>query len=80
MDLEVRELELEIDGDLNPAKFMGKSDEPRAGYEEIRVDITADVDATDETIQQWLSAVEERCPVSDNLAHETPLALDFTSR
>ncbi|WP_136603511.1 OsmC family protein [Salinigranum halophilum] len=80
MDLDVRNLELAIDGDLNPAKFMGKSDDPRAGYEEIRVDITADVDAADETLEQWLSAVEERCPVSDNLAHKTPIDLSFTSR
>jgi uncharacterized OsmC-like protein len=80
MDIEVHGLELAIDGDLDPAKFMGKSDEPRAGYQEVRVDITADVDASDETVQQWLSAVEERCPVSDNLAHETPIDLSFTAR
>ncbi|SFR37983.1 Uncharacterized OsmC-related protein [Halogeometricum rufum] len=80
MDLDVRDLEIEIDGDLDPAKFMGESDESRAGYQEVRVDISADVDATDETIQTWLSAVEERCPVSDNLSHETPLAVSFESR
>jgi len=80
MDLDVRNLEITIEGDLNPAKFMGKSDEPRAGYQEIRVDVSADVDATDETIQTWLSTVEERCPVSDNLANGTPVALDFTPR
>ena len=80
MDLDVRDLEITIDGDLNPAKFMGKSDESRAGYEEIRVDIAADVDATDETIQTWLSMVEERCPVSDNLTNGTPLDLAFSSR
>ena len=80
MDLDVRDLEITIDGDLDPAKFMGKSDESRAGYEEIRVDIAADVDATDETIQTWLSMVEERCPVSDNLTNGTPLDLAFSSR
>ena len=80
MELDVRALEITLDGDLDPAKFMGKSDEARAGYQEIRVDITADVDATDETIQTWLAAVEERCPVSDNLAHETPIALTFSAR
>lgn len=80
MDLDVHNLEISIDGDLNPAKFMGKSDESRAGYEEIRVDISADVDATNETIQTWLSMVEERCPVSDNLTNGTPLALAFSSR
>jgi uncharacterized OsmC-like protein len=80
MDLEVRDLEIEIDGDLDPAKFMGKSDESRAGYQEVRVDVSADVDAPDETIQTWLSAVEERCPVSDNLGNETPLAVSFDDR
>ncbi|KTG31007.1 OsmC family protein [Haloferax profundi] len=78
MDLDVRDLEINIAGDLDPAKFMGMSDEHRAGYEEIRVDISADVDASDETIQTWLSTVEERCPVSDNLTNGTPLALSFT--
>jgi uncharacterized OsmC-like protein len=80
MDLEVRDLEITIDGDLDPAKFMGKSDEARAGYQELRVEIAADVDATDEAIEQWLSAVEERCPVSDNLAHDTPVAVTFDAR
>jgi uncharacterized OsmC-like protein len=80
MELDVRDLEIEIDGDLDPAKFMGKSDESRAGYQEVRVDISADVDATDERIQTWLSAVEERCPVSDNMGNETPIALSFDSR
>ncbi|KAB1192346.1 OsmC family peroxiredoxin [Haloferax sp. MBLA0076] len=78
MDLDVRDLEINIAGDLDPAKFMGMSDDSRAGYEEIRVDISATVDASDETIQTWLSAVEERCPVSDNLTNGTPLALSFT--
>ncbi|ELZ93051.1 OsmC family protein [Haloferax sulfurifontis] len=80
MDLDVRDLEIAIEGDLDPAKFMGKRDDARAGYEEIRVAVTADVDADAETIGAWLSAVEARCPVSDNLSTATPLALSFDRR
>ncbi|MGB9957517.1 OsmC family protein [Haloferax prahovense] len=80
MDLDVRDLEISIEGDLNPAKFMGKRDDGRAGYEEIRVVVTADVDADEATIDAWLTAVESRCPVSDNLTNATPLALSFDRR
>ncbi|MCO8268096.1 OsmC family protein [Haloferax sp. AB510] len=80
MDLDVRDLEISIEGDLNPAKFMGKRDDGRAGYEEIRVAVTADVDADEATIDAWLTAVESRCPVSDNLTNATPLALSFDRR
>ncbi|CQR50937.1 OsmC family protein [Haloferax massiliensis] len=80
MDLDVRDLEIAIEGDLDPGKFMGKREDGRAGYEEIRVAVTADVDADAETIGAWLSAVEARCPVSDNLNNATPLALSFDRR
>ncbi|ELK55502.1 OsmC family protein [Haloferax volcanii] len=80
MDLDVRDLEIAIEGDLNPATFMGKREDGRAGYQEIRVAVTADVDADAETIDAWLAAVEARCPVSDNLRNATPLALSFDRR
>jgi len=80
MDLDVRDLEIAIEGDLNPATFMGKREDGRAGYQEIRVAVTADADADAETIDAWLAAVEARCPVSDNLRNATPLALSFDRR
>jgi uncharacterized OsmC-like protein len=78
MDLEVRDLSIDLEGDLDPAKFAGRDDDPRAGYQAIRVDVSADVDADPETIDAWLSAVEERCPVSDNLGDPTPVDVDFS--
>ncbi|KAB1197176.1 MULTISPECIES: OsmC family protein [Haloferax] len=80
MDLDVQNLEISLEGGLDPATFMGKSDDERAGFQEIRVNVTADVDASGETIRTWLSTVEARCPVSDNLANGTPLALSFTNQ
>lgn len=80
MGFEIRSFEVDIGGELNPAKFMGKSDESRAGYESIKATMKVDTDADEETLKEWVRVVEERCPVSDNLANATPLSIDYRSR
>jgi uncharacterized OsmC-like protein len=32
-----------------------------------------DTDAYEETLKRWVEAVEDRCPVSDNLGNSTPV-------
>lgn len=73
MGFELKGMTIDISGELDPARFMGKSDEVRAGYQSIEVEIDADCDASKEVLAEWLEAVESRCPVSDNLANETPV-------
>ena len=77
MGIHLNGLEIELEGDLNPARFVGKSMEDRAGYKEIRVMIKPDTDADRATLDQWIKAVENRCPVSDNLANATPLHISL---
>ena len=71
-------LEIQVEGDLDPAKFMGKPTEERTGYQEVRVALKPDTDADQAALEKWLALLEERCPVSDNLAHETPLKLSLS--
>jgi uncharacterized OsmC-like protein len=66
---------MELDGNLDPARFMGKSKEERAGFKGIEVKIHADADTDEETLSKWVEQIEERCPVSDNLTHETPVQI-----
>ncbi|SMB87141.1 Uncharacterized OsmC-related protein [Desulfonispora thiosulfatigenes DSM 11270] len=79
MKFELKGMELEIEGNLDPAKFMGKSNKERAGYKELRVSINpdVDVDVDQETLDKWLAAVEARCPVSDNLGNITPVKISL---
>ncbi|MFZ7133622.1 MAG: OsmC family protein [Eubacteriales bacterium] len=79
MGFELRGLEIEIEGVLNPAKFMGKSDEERTGFKTIEVIMKADTDADEETLAKWLKVVEGRCPVSDNIANVTPIRITLGS-
>lgn len=71
MGISLKKLKMEVSGSLNPAKFMGRSSEERAGYKSIVVLIDVESDASAEELERWRGQVEERCPVSDNLSSGT---------
>jgi len=53
--------------------LFGKSYEDRAGYKEITAEMKVDTNADEETLKRWVEAVEDRCPVTDNLGNSTPV-------
>lgn len=75
MGFELKGLEFEVEGDLNPAKLYGKPGGNRAGFEEIRVNILPDTDVAEDILKKWLETVKKRCPVSDNLENPTPVKI-----
>ncbi len=77
MGFELRSLQIEIAGNLNPARLFGQSNEERAGYKTIVVKMIPDCDVEDATLEKWLHAVEQRCPVSDNLQNITPVKVEL---
>ena len=83
MDLEIKSLGVDLEGELNPARFQGADVDSRAGYQQITASIQAELtDASgtpvdDETERAWLDRTEDRCPVSDTLAAETPIGLSL---
>ena len=76
MNFELRGVKIDISGDLNPARLFGLSYEDRAGYKQIEVRIKPDCDADAETLKKWKEAIENRCPVSDNLQNPTPVKIE----
>ncbi len=73
MKFKINDLQFSIEGDLDPAKFLGTSDKQRAGYQEVRVSIDIKSEASEEILAKWLKEVERRCPVSDNITNQTKL-------
>ena len=73
-DLDVEGVDVEVAGEFDPRKHLGRAEDPRAGYQgvEASVDVSFADTVADETLAEFTAAVEERCPVSDNLAAETP--------
>jgi len=77
MGIELKNLKIEMEGDLNPAKLFGKCDKERAGYKNIIVKLIPETEADDSTLEKWLHEVECRCPVSDNLQNITPVKVEL---
>ncbi len=72
--IDIQGLRIKIEGSLNPDAFMGRSFEARAGFQHIQVTIIADaLSVTEEDLSAWLEETEKRCPVTDNIYHETEI-------
>ncbi len=76
-NLGLKSLNIEIEGDLDACTFMGCSDDNRAGFQDIKVNMNAQFETfqMQETIDEWLLETERRCPVTDNIKSMTNIAL-----
>jgi len=70
-ELALRDLDVQVAGDIDARKYRGEATEPRAGFQTVRVAVTVDADADRETLESWMDDVAERCPVADNLKHDS---------
>ncbi len=77
--IDIRKLAIEVDGDINPARLFGTSNEERAGFQKINVNINLDADAAQPAIDKWLTEVENRCPINDNLRNVTPVQVNVST-
>lgn len=80
MNIELRSVKIKMAGELNPNRLFGTSFEDRAGYKGIEVSIEPDCDASEEELTKWMEAIEDRCPVSDNLRNITPVELKLKTK
>ena len=74
LGVKIEKLDVNVSGNLNPARFMGLSDEERAGFKSIDVDISLQSNADEETRKELFRLVEKRCPINDNIKNPTPIS------
>ena len=70
-DVDVKGLDVHVEGDLDPDGFLGKNPNVRAGYEEIRYTVQLDSPSPVENIEALLAHVDKVCPVKDTLSGTT---------
>ena len=75
LGFEIKKLKIEVTGNLNPDRLFGVSNNERAGFKAINLNLIPDTDASIETLAKWLEIVEDRCPVKDNLTNSTPVTV-----
>lgn len=75
MGITLEALDITIEGDFDVATFQTEQPDERTAVQNIEVTLKAETSADDETLQEWGERVEARCPVSDNIKHDTGVAL-----
>lgn len=77
MQIEIESLQININGDINPEKFLGLSTNERAGFKALNVDIVLKTNTDQETEKQLIETVKSRCPINDNLSNPTPIYYNY---
>lgn len=78
--LQLNRLNVDIQGELNPCKFMGISNDERAGFQDIQMRLEPDFESiTSEQYEAWVNETESRCPVTDTLKAGTRLRVSIAA-
>lgn len=72
----LRGMDIKVEGALDLETLLGKSKENRAGFSGIRVTVGIDADMSREQKEEFIKELDSRCPISDNIAHATPVVLE----
>lgn len=79
MDVDIEGMDAAVEGDIDYSRYKGEETDTRAGLQDVRVTVTVEADADDETLEDLLAEVERRCPVSETLANGTDLGVRVES-
>lgn len=56
-----------VEGDIDKDFLLGKTEEGRAGFTELRVFVDIDAPMTNDEKEEFLKAIQKRCPIADNI-------------
>lgn len=75
--IEIRNLQIDLEGDLNLQTFLGLDKDGNAGYEGIQVRVHLDADATDDAIEALHAQTVDTSPVGHTLSRPVPVSVDL---
>ena len=73
--LPIRGLRVQVTGEINTDRLLGKSAPTRVGFSAIKASVAIDADLTKEEKTKLLHDIDERCPISENLQNATPVTV-----
>jgi len=80
MNIELRQVEIQVDGDLDFRGTMGIDQETPVGFQRIRTTIRFDADAPEERLQRLAARAERYCVVGATLREGAELTTDIALR
>ena len=71
--IDLKGLNIELEGDIDPDGFMGKDPNVRNGFSEVRFKMNFESGASKEDVEKFADFVKSRCPVGDIVENKVPL-------
>jgi len=65
--VDLRGISVDLEGDLDPAGFLGLNPQTKKGFQQIRFKLKIDSPSPQKNIDKLVALIEERCLVSDTL-------------
>lgn len=62
---------VDLEGDIDKDFLLGLTEEGRAGFTEIRTFVDIQADMTLEEKEDFLAQIVKRCPIADNMKHQS---------
>jgi len=78
LGIQVDDIDITAEGDLDARRLFGIDETVRAGFTEVRLQITITGPESDERYQQLREAVDAHCPVLDLFANPTPVLVSLS--
>lgn len=69
--IDLKDIRVEVEGQLDPDGFMGKNKDAKIGFSSIVSKFYIDADNTDEEISKFVDFINATCPVADTI-HNAP--------
>lgn len=69
--IDLRGIDVEVEGDIDKDFLLGKTAEGRAGFTEIRSYVDIDADMTKQEKEEFLQEIAKRCPIADNIKEKS---------
>lgn len=78
LGIRVDDIDIQAEGDLDARRLFGIDESVRAGFTEVRLDITLTGPESSERYQQLRDVVDAHCPVLDLFANATPVKVSVS--
>jgi uncharacterized OsmC-like protein len=79
LGIQLDEIDIRADADLDARKLFGLDEAVRAGFTDVRLEITVTGPESDERYQELRAAVDAHCPVLDLFSNPTPVSVTLRS-
>lgn len=72
--IQLNGIEVDVEADIDKDFLLGKTEEGRAGFTEIRVFVEIDADLTQQEKEDLMADITKRCPIADNIIHTSSIS------